>query len=49
MINQFYITRLVKLVDTTDLKSVAFWLIGSSPIASKIFFKEKEKINVKKV
>ena len=24
--------RLVKLVNTTDLKSVPFWVIGSSPI-----------------
>tara|TARA_B110001450_G_scaffold254382_1_gene279622 strand:+ start:691 stop:1488 length:798 start_codon:yes stop_codon:yes gene_type:complete len=37
----------VKLVDTTDLKSVAFWLIGSSPIVSKNF-KEIKYIKMSK-
>lgn len=36
IIRQKFKTRLVKMVDTSDLKSDSFKSIGSSPIMSKL-------------
>lgn len=39
IIRFFYFTRLVKMANTMDLKSISLKIIGSIPIASKLILK----------